>query len=103
MAYSGRVAPSIDAFEEKTTQENLISGQHHMDTDIPVTSDGAPEDNTQHGSNLEEDTKMDALANGQNLESSLENHSNGGTDVEAGGGDRNVPPESNSDETNMEE
>lgn len=104
MAYSGRVAPSIDASEEQTTQQKSISGQHPMDTDIPVTSDGAPEDNnTQHGSNLEEGIKMDVLANGQNLESSLENHSNGGTDVEAGGGDRNVPPESNSDETNMEE
>ncbi|BFG20393.1 hypothetical protein CerSpe_066670 [Prunus speciosa] len=103
MAYSGRVAPSIDASEEQTTQQKSISGQHPMDTDIPVTSDGAPEDNTQHGSNLEEDKKMDVLANGQNLESSLENHSNGGTDVESSGGDRNVPPESNSDETNMEE
>lgn len=103
MAYSGRVAPSIDASEEQTTQQKSISRQHPMDTDIPVTSDGAPEDNTQHGSNLEEDTKMDVLANGQNQESSLENHSNGGTDMESGGGDRNVPPESNSDETNMEE
>lgn len=103
MAYSGRVAPSIDASEEQTTQQKSISGQHPMDTDIPVTSDGAPEDNTQHGSNLEEDTKMDVLANGQNLESSLENHSNGGTDVESGGGDRNVPPESSSEETNMDE
>ncbi|KAL6288695.1 hypothetical protein ACE6H2_006205 [Prunus campanulata] len=102
MAYSGRVTPSIDASEEQTTQQKSISGQHPMDTDIPVTSDGAPEDNTQHGSNLE-DKKMDVLANGQNLESSLENHSNGGTDVESSGGDRNVPPESNSDETNMEE
>ncbi|CAN6561850.1 unnamed protein product [Malus baccata var. baccata] len=94
MPYSGRVDEILPMDAD---------GHQPMNTDIAVTSDGAPADNGQHGSNMEEDTKGDVVANGQNTESSFENHSNGETDVNASSNDINVPPESNSDETETEE
>ncbi|CAN6697109.1 unnamed protein product [Malus baccata var. baccata] len=94
MPYSGRVDEILPMDTD---------GHHPMNTDIAVTSDGAPADNGQHESNMEEDTKGDVIANGQNTESSFENHSNGETDVKASSNDINVPPESNSDGTETEE
>ncbi|TQE04404.1 hypothetical protein C1H46_010023 [Malus baccata] len=94
MPYSGRVDEILPMDAD---------GHQPMNTDIAVTSDGAPADNGQHGNNIEEDTKGDVVANGQNTESSFENHSNGETDAKASSNDINVPPESNSDETETEE
>ncbi|KAM1607720.1 hypothetical protein ACFXTH_028453 [Malus domestica] len=59
MPYSGRVDEILPMDTD---------GHHPMNTDIAVTSDGAPADNGQHGSNMEEDTKGDVVANGQNKE-----------------------------------
>ncbi|KAM1811895.1 hypothetical protein ACFX12_028479 [Malus domestica] len=94
MPYSGRVDEILPMDAD---------GHQPMNTDIAVTSDGAPADNGQHGNSMEEDTKGDVVANGQNSESSFENHSNGETDAKASSNDINVPPESNSDETETEE
>ncbi|KAM1229509.1 hypothetical protein ACFX2G_040678 [Malus domestica] len=89
MPYSGQVGELLP----------IDTDVHHpMDTDMPVTSEGAPDDNAQHGSNMEEDTKGGVVGNGQNTESLFKNHSNGETDAKA-----SVPPESNSDETELEE
>ena len=94
MPYSGRVDEILPMDTD---------GHHPMNTDMALTSDGAPTDDGQHGSNMEEDTKGDVATNGQITESSFENQSNGETDAKASLNDINMPPESNSDETETEE
>ncbi|KAL6124939.1 hypothetical protein ACLB2K_077447 [Fragaria x ananassa] len=82
------VAPSI--------QQASMSGQDPMDADIPVSADGVPDD-TLHVSNSELED------NGRKVDSSVENHSNGVTEMETSMDNAHVVPESNSDQVRMEE
>lgn len=101
-ASSSELVPSLDALVEQTSQQTSTSGHDPMDADIPVSADGAPED-TLHGSNSELDEKLDVLADGQKVDSSIENHSNGAKEMETSLDDACVAPESNSDQVKMEE
>ncbi|XP_059437820.1 uncharacterized protein LOC132170745 [Corylus avellana] len=94
--------PYLSAYEEQNSQQNSMPMHHDIDTNIPAATDGAARD-MPHESNVEEDTKMDGLINGQNGDGPL--NSNEEVDKKASRDDENdVLPDSKSNEgTTMEE
>lgn len=86
MAYSGQVAGSTSVFEDQRS--------HQIEDAEAPKSVNTTAENVQDESNMEEDTKIAELSNGQNEDLPSESHMNGQTDEN---------PESNFEGTKMEE
>lgn len=86
VAYSGQVAGSASVFEDQRS--------HQIEDAEAPKSVNTTAENVQDESNMEEDTKIAELSNGQNEDLPSESHMNGQTDEN---------PESNFEGTKMEE
>lgn len=103
LAYSGQIAPSVGAYEEQTSEQNMTSLQHAMDVNIPESANAADGDMPTK-SRSKEATEMEALSSGENGDVLLESRSNEDTNLEAltyDGNDEPVKSNSN-EETRME-